>query len=600
MSLKTVAQAHLDAGRSVIPVNVRGDVRYIKTPKFSWTEYSRELPNTIEGWFEDEKNTGLAIVTGQVSNIVVIDIDTKAEDSKLFKQYLADYPTDYVVETRKGYHLYYTYPKIGSVGNSIGKLQEHVDVRGDGGYVVAPPTVINGVPYKLIRDGAFGEFPQELVEVLSTKQKKLSADTSLSEVIIKGFTPNKHNQQLLEFASLMARHGVPSDITRAMCTVLDGRDKTPQGLPQIIKTVDSAYNINAKHSDEQLADMQAVYTMRDLIQMDLRVDWMVRGWFPKSTIGVIGAYSQVGKSVFVMDLAISLAYGLPLFGLYPVENEKQHKVLILQQEDGLVALYEKLWVIERARLKMMPITATADMLDDSILLPQRENIIVPKYTGFNLSDTASMEALRDIIVKHEPDVVIIDPLYTFTKTKEHMVETPELLAHWLRPLRDTLGTSFLIVHHTTKESQKSGDDIDATDLHGSSLLRASLETVIMMRNLSRVQLDEGRAIRFFRHAKVRGTQPPLDLAIHIDGENGAYSVREIDVDMEMAQELTDAETEIYHLVMDHPDMSAAQIAELVSSSASNTRRILKKLVDQNLIEKNGTVYGLPVEFEGDF
>lgn len=110
----------------------------------------------------------LAIRTGAVSGIVVIDIDPGhggAINADLMPR------TAYVVTGSGGLHLYYRHPGV-PVPNSQSRLAPGVDVRGDGGYVVAPPSIHprTGQPYRwpnwggeAYADSALTEMPSPLL-----------------------------------------------------------------------------------------------------------------------------------------------------------------------------------------------------------------------------------------------------------------------------------------------------------------------------------------------------------------------------------------------------------------------------------------------------
>jgi len=52
--------------------------------------------------------------------------------------------------TARGCHLYFVHPDT-PVKNNVGKLGQHIDVRGDGGYVVAAPSDhISGITYRWV------------------------------------------------------------------------------------------------------------------------------------------------------------------------------------------------------------------------------------------------------------------------------------------------------------------------------------------------------------------------------------------------------------------------------------------------------------------
>ncbi len=122
-----------DRGWPVIPVNG-------KTPAVPWAAYQRQRPtlDQVRQWFASNVNYNLAVVTGRISDLVVIDCDT-AEDAMWWRQNHVETPL--VVTTgRGGSHFYYRYPKC-EVGNRAGILGRKIDVRGEGGLVVAPPSI---------------------------------------------------------------------------------------------------------------------------------------------------------------------------------------------------------------------------------------------------------------------------------------------------------------------------------------------------------------------------------------------------------------------------------------------------------------------------
>lgn len=112
---------------SVIPM---GDD---KKPLIKWTEFQERRPSFEELLSWPRKN--LAIVTGAISNLVVVDCES-LEDAKWFAETRSKSTT--VVKSKRGYHFYFKHPG-GRVPNGQ-KIEGRYDVRGDGGYVLAPPS----------------------------------------------------------------------------------------------------------------------------------------------------------------------------------------------------------------------------------------------------------------------------------------------------------------------------------------------------------------------------------------------------------------------------------------------------------------------------
>jgi hypothetical protein len=131
------ALALVQRGLSVIPVP-RPDGRHDgKVPAIAWKEYQtrRATVDEIRAWFATPQN--LAIVTGAVSGVVVVDADSP--DALLWCTRNLPY-TPWQTQTPRGFHLIYRRGES-TVGNRAcvetrdGRLA--IDVRGDGGYVIA-------------------------------------------------------------------------------------------------------------------------------------------------------------------------------------------------------------------------------------------------------------------------------------------------------------------------------------------------------------------------------------------------------------------------------------------------------------------------------
>lgn len=122
-------------GFSIIPM---GDD---KKPLVKWKEYQDRKPTfeEIAAW---PPTCNLAIVTGAVSGLVVVDCESR-EDAEWFYRSRGKSPC--VVQTRRGFHLYFRHP--GQPVKNAQRVENRYDVRGDGGYVLAPPSKFEGGEY---------------------------------------------------------------------------------------------------------------------------------------------------------------------------------------------------------------------------------------------------------------------------------------------------------------------------------------------------------------------------------------------------------------------------------------------------------------------
>jgi len=132
-------QAALDyAGRGLSVIPVRGD----KKPFIPWTEYQkrRATPNEIRAWAAKYPGAMIGIVTGGISGIIVIDCDS-LEGFEAVQKLLPDTLILPIARTpRGGWHLWFLYP-MGSKITVGTEIMPGVDFRGEGGYIIAPPSV---------------------------------------------------------------------------------------------------------------------------------------------------------------------------------------------------------------------------------------------------------------------------------------------------------------------------------------------------------------------------------------------------------------------------------------------------------------------------
>lgn len=122
-------------GFSVIPVGK--DKRPLLS---SWKEYQTRIATEeeLQAWWQKYPTANIGIVTGKVSGITVIDIDVYKENHT---EYTA-FPETLTIKTGNGgYHLYYDYIEGLTISANAYPHLPGVDIRSDGGFVVAPPSI---------------------------------------------------------------------------------------------------------------------------------------------------------------------------------------------------------------------------------------------------------------------------------------------------------------------------------------------------------------------------------------------------------------------------------------------------------------------------
>lgn len=112
----------------------------------------------IEEWWYREPDANIGIATGADSGIVVVDVDNVHSLEDLEAEH-GDLDTLWAVTGSGGIHLFFAHPGE-HLPNSASRIAPGVDVRGDGGYVVAPPSIHpSGRAYRWGLDGHEIESP---------------------------------------------------------------------------------------------------------------------------------------------------------------------------------------------------------------------------------------------------------------------------------------------------------------------------------------------------------------------------------------------------------------------------------------------------------
>jgi hypothetical protein len=188
--LKKSANHYQQAGISCIPTDG------YKRPIGLWKKYQTHIPTPeeIESAFSDSRASGIAMICGAVSGgIEVIDVDLKYDNTGTLFERLTEVIGElmnklYIVETKsKGYHLIYRCEVIEgnqklafrkATSDELKKTPQQktycvIETRGEGGYVVAPPTE----GYKRMNDF------QIPIITIDEREHILSACRSFDEIV---------------------------------------------------------------------------------------------------------------------------------------------------------------------------------------------------------------------------------------------------------------------------------------------------------------------------------------------------------------------------------------------------------------------------------
>ena len=244
-SLLPHALEYIRRGFPVIPVRVAD-----KKPLVSWKEFQRRLPTEeeVQGWFSDAdpSSTAIGIVTGKVSGLAVVDLDTE-EAVKFAKS--AGFPTTPVVKTGKGFHRYYAYRPDLRNFQTRSDLPG-IDLRAEGGYVLAPPSVHpSGKQYrwvtgKSLDDLSLAEGPWDVLfhdpETDKMQQKPLKD-------LYSGIAEGGRNSSLARLVGSWTRDGLTLEECLASAGAVNAKYNPPLSQQEVERIVSSIMNTHTRN-----------------------------------------------------------------------------------------------------------------------------------------------------------------------------------------------------------------------------------------------------------------------------------------------------------------------------------------------------------------
>lgn len=139
-----------DHGFSIFPVRPRSKIPLIK----GWPEAATTDEQQISEWWDIYTDANWGIATGAKSGVFVMDIDIKTGGMESLDELMAH--EDWI-ETKTartgtgGLHFYYAFDYANPIRNSASLIAPGIDIRGEGGFVLAPPSIHpNGNRYEWI------------------------------------------------------------------------------------------------------------------------------------------------------------------------------------------------------------------------------------------------------------------------------------------------------------------------------------------------------------------------------------------------------------------------------------------------------------------
>ena len=235
-------------------------------------------------------------------------------------------------------------------------------------------------------------------------------------------------------------------------------------------------------SEDEVVDAELTHIFEPVSMIDLlgkpevKQGWMVRDFWLKGSNGIVAGEPKTFKSTITLDLAISVASGVPFLGSYPVEETGP--VILVQNENAdwiIKDRVERMMVGKHLCGEIHPLDKDYTDSEEEVGPRQYEvewppilPIIHLNNQNFDFSDESHRAEFEKIVQKVKPVLIVFDPLYLMFTGDINSAEELNPVLKWLTSVKNTYKTSVIVVHHFRKgDSHRAGQRmLGSTTLHG--------------------------------------------------------------------------------------------------------------------------------------
>jgi hypothetical protein len=473
-------------GWPVFPLHPNGKAPLTQN---GFKEATRE-PEKVNEWWSRWPDANIGIVTGRDSGIVVLDVDIKHGVDGTAAAAQLDLPETMVVKTAGGgYHLIFQLPKDAVIPRKIG-VRPGLDILGEGGYFVAPGSVVNHRTYEIVRNRPIAECPSVIVQLAS--QAKMHEGKVSATLDQNAIGEGGRNNFLTSLGGKMRRIGLDQEEMTAallMVNTLRCKPALPESDVRRIAASIGRYMPDTKATEEANESAPVVTrTLDELMAANFPPpEYLLDPVLRHPGVSLWFGPSGISKTYLVLGMALSLASGRQFLRWRP---DKPHGVLYVDGELGRRDMRMRIEKLMRGH-ELSPKHFHLACFDDQ--------------TAGLLPDLETPEGQQRFIaaIPEGIEVIVLDSLSTLTSMAEsNDYASWTQMQRFLLKLR-RLGYSVVVVHHANK---------GGNDQAGTSRRVHVMETVVSLR---KHETEEG--VTSFGH----------DIEIHITkGRNLAPQQKE--------------------------------------------------------------------------
>lgn len=381
----------------------------------------------ITEWWKNHPERNIGIATGGKSGFFALDIDPRHlgdESLHMLEDKFGMLPETVSVKTgANGSHYYFKMPK----GRNLkfkNSIRPGIDIKANGGYVVAPPSVHpeTGREYEWdnpIDEHDIAEAPEWLLQLVSGHNEE-SAKNEQADVINEG----KRNNVLCSMAGGLRRLGLNlEEIKHSLIKINTIRCKPPLLENEVNKIVESICNYPAGNISSE-PDRVSIIPFSNIKTEE--IDWLWPNRIARGKVTLLQGDPGLGKSLLTIDIASRVSRG----ALWPdnYTSADQGDVFILSAEDDA-----------SDTIKPRIEAAGGDC--------NRIHSVRPD--GFSID--SDLDQLVSTNVQEKPHLLIIDPISAYLgKADSHKSEDVRRIMTRLSTFSEAYRIAILVVTHLNK------------------------------------------------------------------------------------------------------------------------------------------------------
>jgi len=497
------ALKYIDMGISVIPLgSIVKDADGKKNIDYlgGWKQYQNRIatPEEVAKW----RCKNLGIATGPISNLLVLDLDSHKDsyDRELVQSFNLPFtPTQ--TTASGGSQLFFRLPAGVSIKNlvCIGSKDSGIDIRAEGGMVIAPPSKTPyGEYYWEIGpdDTPFAEVPPVLLDLL-IKQTEGENKTKAKLPELVGLKEGEgRNNAMTSFVGKLLCATYPNKWEEEVWPAAQAVNETyepPMSQNELQSIYSSICGIErnkrpSKEKEESLVYVPAMSHAELIAKVFPLARYTIEPFFEQGTMNMVSAPPNTWKSWLLFQFAYNIASGIEVLGKFATEKAG---VMIVNEEDSARLVQD--------RLRLLAITEPD----------------LPIYYRIAQGAKLTEDFIKPLIAEaKEMDVGVImfDSLRAIHSADENdSTEMQEVLDLLKQISRENITVIF--THHHRKKAQFGGKNNDAESTRGSSGINAAISGHISLEEKDNKPDDSKYIIVRHLKSKVGEKLAPFDVGI---------------------------------------------------------------------------------------